>query len=286
VIPAEFDYVAPASLAEALRALETTPGAKLLAGGMSLIPAMKHRLAQPPLVVDIGRVPGLGGIEASEGALRIGGRATHGALLASEAARALPILADAAAQIGDVQVRARGTFGGSLAHADPAGDWPAVFLALGGEARLAGPRGERTVASDDFFVSMLTSAVGPEEVLTRVTLPLGAGRRGSAYRKLRQLASGFALVGVAAVVDLGPGGRIERAALGVTGVNAVPFRAAGAEARLAGAAPTLEALRAACAEIEEADPMDDLHASADYRRHVLSALAARALAAACERAAA
>jgi carbon-monoxide dehydrogenase medium subunit len=286
VIPAEFDYVAPASLAEALRLLAGTPGAKVLSGGMSLIPAMKHRLAQPPLVVDIGRVPGLGGIEAGAGALRIGGRATHGALLASPAARALPLLADAARGIGDVQVRARGTFGGSLAHADPAGDWPAVFLAVGGEARLAGPKGERSVAAADFFVSMLTSAVQPDEVLTGVTLPLGAGRRGSAYRKLRQPASGFALAGVAAVVDLDRSGRIERAALGVTGVNAVPFRAASVEARLAGVAPTREALRAACAPVDEADPMDDLHASADYRRHVLSVLAARALTAACERAAA
>jgi len=286
VIPAEFDYVAPASLAEVLRALETTPGAKVLAGGMSLIPAMKHRLAQPPLVVDIGRLPGLDGIEAAGGSLRVGGRATHGALLASSAARALPLLADAAALIGDVQVRARGTFGGSLVHADPAGDWPAVFLALGGEARLSGPKGERSVGAADFFVSMLTSAAQPGEVLTQVTLPLGAARRGSAYRKLRQPASGFALVGVAAVVDLDRAGRIERAALGVTGVNAVPFRAASVEARLAGAAPTREALRAACAPVEEADPMDDMHASADYRRHLLSVLAARALAAACERAAA
>lgn len=286
MIPAEFDYAAPASLPEALRLLAGTPGAKVLAGGMSLVPAMKHRLAQPPLVVDIGRIPGLAGVEAKGDALRIGGRVTHGALLAHPAARALPLLAEAAAVIGDVQVRARGTFGGSLVHADPAGDWPAVFLALGGAARLAGPRGERTVQAADFFVSMLTSAAAPEEVLTEVTLPLAAGRRGSAYRKLRQAASGFALVGVAAVVDLDRAGRIERAALGVTGVNAVPFRAAGAEARLVGAAPSAEALRAACATIEEADPMEDLHATADYRRHVLSVLAVRALGAACARAAA
>jgi carbon-monoxide dehydrogenase medium subunit len=286
VIPAAFDYAAPASLAEALRLLAATPGAKLLAGGMSLVPAMKHRLAQPPLVVDIGRIPGLAEIEERGAALRVGGRATHAALGAHPAARALPLLADAAAVIGDVQVRARGTFGGSLVHADPAGDWPAVFLALGGEARLVGPRGERSVAAADFFVSMLTSAAQPDEVLTEVTLPLAAGRRGSAYRKLRQPASGFALVGVAAVVDLDRAGRIERAALGVTGVNAVPFCAAGAEARLAGAAPSAEALRAACASIEEADPLDDLHASAAYRAHVLPVLAARALAAACERAAA
>jgi carbon-monoxide dehydrogenase medium subunit len=286
MIPAEFDYVAPASLEEAVRRLAAAPGAKLLAGGMSLIPAMKHRLAQPPLVVDLGRVPGLAGVAAAGSTLRIGARATHAALLASEPGRALPILAETATLIGDVQVRSRGTFGGSLVHADPAGDWPAVFLALGGEAKLVGPKGARTVAAADFFVSMLTSAPREDEVLVEVSLPLGAGRRGSAYRKLRQLASGFALVGVAALVDLDAKGRIERAALGVTGVNAVPFRAVSVEARLAGAAPTPEALREACAQVEEADPMDDLHASAEYRGHLLPVLAARALAAACARAAA
>jgi carbon-monoxide dehydrogenase medium subunit len=286
MIPAEFDYVAPERLEEALRRLAAEPGAKLLAGGMSLVPAMKHRFAQPPLLVDLARIPGLSGIEAAAGALRIGALATHGALLASNAARALPILGEAAAVIGDVQVRSRGTFGGSLVHADPAGDWPAVFLALGGEAKLASARGERRVAASDFFVSMLTSAVRDDEVLTEVSLPLAAGRGGSAYRKLRQLASGFALVGVAAVVELDPRGRIERAALGVTGVNAVPFRAGSVEARLAGSATSPDALREACAAFDEADPQDDLHASADYRSHLLPVLAARALAAACARAAA
>jgi carbon-monoxide dehydrogenase medium subunit len=286
MIPAEFDYVAPASLEEALRRLAAEPGAKLLAGGMSLIPAMKHRLAQPPLLVDLARVPGLAGVAASGGALRIGALTPHGALLAGDGARALPILAEAAALIGDVQVRSRGTFGGSLVHADPAGDWPAVFLALGGEAKLVSPKGERRVRAEDFFVSMLTSALREDEVLTEVALPLGAGRRGSAYRKLRQLASGFALVGVAAVVDLDGRGRIERAALGVTGVNAVPFRARSVEARLAGGETSPGALREACARIDEADPLDDLHASADYRSHLLPVLAARALAAACARASA
>ena len=285
MIPAEFDYVAPRSLEEALRRLAAEPGAKLLAGGMSLIPAMKHRLAQPPLLVDLARIPGLAGVAADRGALRIGALVTHGALLAADAARALPVLAEAAAVIGDVQVRSRGTFGGSLVHADPAGDWPAVFLALGGEAKLASPKGERTVRAEDFFVSMLTSALREDEVLTEVALPLAGARRGSAYRKLRQLASGFALVGVAAVVDLDARGRIERAALGVTGVNAVPFRARSVEARLAGGATSPEALREACARVDEADPMDDLHASADYRSHLLPVLAARALAAACARAA-
>jgi carbon-monoxide dehydrogenase medium subunit len=286
MIPAEFDYVAPATLEDAVRRLAATPGAKVLAGGMSLIPAMKHRLAQPPLLVDIGRIPDLDGAEERRGALRVGARATHAALLEHELARAHPILADAASVIGDVQVRNRGTLGGSLVHADPAADGPAVFLALEGEATLLGPKGERRVRAGDFFVSMLTSAAAPDEVLTSVTLPVEGGRRGAAYRKLRQLASGFAIVGVAAVVDLDRRGRIERAALGVTGVNAVPFRARSAESRLVGVEPASEALREACAKVEEADPLDDIHASADYRRHLLSVFAVRALRAACERAAA
>ena len=188
--------------------------------------------------------------------------------------------------IGDVQVRSRGTFGGSLVHADPAADWTPVFLALDGEATLRGPRGERKVAADDFFVSMLTSATAADEALVEVALPLASGRRGTAYRKLRQLASGFALVGVAAVVDLDGRGRIERAALGVTGVNGTPFRARSVEARLAGGDARPGAIRAACASVDEADPMDALHASADYRRHLLSVFAARAVQAACARAAA
>jgi carbon-monoxide dehydrogenase medium subunit len=284
VIPAEFDYAAPATLDEALRLLAGTPGAKLLAGGMSLIPALKHRLAQPPLLVDLARIPGLDAIRAEGGALRIGARATHGALLEHPLARELPVLADAAAVIGDVQVRSRGTFGGSLVHADPAADWPAVLLALDGVAALRGPRGERRVAAGDFFVSMLTSAAAEDEVLVEVALPL-APRRGTAYRKLRQLASGFAIAGVAAAVELDARGRIARAALGVTGVNPTPFRARSVEARLAGVEPRPEAVRAACAPVAEADPMEDLHAGADYRREVLSVLAARATLAACARAA-
>lgn len=284
MIPAEFDYVAPASLDEALRRLTGTPGAKLLAGGMSLIPALKHRLAQPPLLVDLARVPGLDAIREEGGALRVGARTTHAALLAHPLAAKLAILAEAAAVIGDVQVRSRGTFGGSLVHADPAGDWPAVFLALEGEATLRGPRGERRVAADDFFVSMLTSAAEEDEVLVEAALPLRAGR-GTAYRKLRQQASGFAIVGVAAAVELDGRGRIARAALGVTGVNPTPFRARSVEARLVGLEPRAEALRPACAAVEEADPMEDLHAGADYRRHLLSVLAVRATLAACERAA-
>ena len=286
MIPAEFDYAAPTSVAEAVRLLAERPGAKLLAGGMSLIPAMKHRLAQPPLVVDVGRLAELDGVEAQRGGVRIGAGTRHAALLAHPALAELPLVAEAAAVIGDVQVRNRGTFGGSLVHADPAGDWPAVFLALDGEAVLVGPKGRRSVAARDFFVRMLTSAAAEDEVLTEVTLPADGKRAGTAYRKLRQPASGFAVVGVAARVALDRKGRIEEAALGVTGVNPVPFRAASVETRLRGsAAEDAAALRAACRDVDEADPLDDIHASAEYRRHLVGVFAARAVAAAAERAA-
>lgn len=285
MIPAEFDYTAPASLDEALRALGERADAKLLAGGMSLIPAMKHRLAQPGLLVDLARVPELEGVSEKRGKLRIGARTPHAVFLRDEALRELPVLAETAAVIGDVQVRNRGTFGGSLVHADPAADWPALFLALSGEATVVGPKGRRRVPASDFFVGMLTSAVGEGEILTEVELRFERKRAGCAYRKIRQPASGFAVVGVAAQVVLDRKGRVDEVALGVTGVNPVPFRAAGAEARLRGQAPERDAVAAACREIEEADPMDDPHASGAYRRHLLSVMAARAVRAAAERAA-
>lgn len=283
MIPAEFDYTAPANLDEALRAL-ATKGAKVLGGGMSLIPAMKHRLAQPTLLVDLARIEGLGGVDERRGTLRIGGRVNHAQLRDYELPE-LALLRETADVIGDPQVRNRGTLAGSLVHADPAADWPAVFLALEGEAQVVGPGGRRTIPARDFFVSMLTSAVAADEVVTEVALHFERKRAGTAYRKLRHAASGFAIVGVAAQVALDRRGRIDRAALGVTGVNAVPFRAAGVEARLRGVEPGDAAIRAACAAVDEADPLDDPHASADYRRHLVSVFAARAVAAACERAA-
>lgn len=285
MIPAEFDYAAPATLDEAVRRLEATPGAKLLAGGMSLIPALKQRLLQPPLLVDLGRIPELEGVSVSGGRARIGARTPHAALLAHPALAAAPIFADAAAVIGDVQVRNRGTFGGSLAHADPAADWPAVFLALGGEARLAGPKGRRSVGADDFFVGMLQSALAEDEVLTELVLPLETKRAGTAYLKLRQPASGFAIVGAAVALVADRKGRIDEIRIGVTGVNPVPFRAQSVEKRLRGQHPGGAELRALCALIDEADPTGDLHASAEYRQHLAGVFVARAVARALSRAA-
>jgi carbon-monoxide dehydrogenase medium subunit len=284
MIPAELDYAAPKSLEEALRLLAGTEGAKLLGGGMSLIPALKHRLAEAPLLVDLGRVPGLDGISVQGGRIRIGGRATHAAVMAAPALARVHAFAEAGALLADPQVRNRGTFGGSLVHADPAADWPAVFLALGGEATLVSAQGSRSVAADDFFESLMTSAVKDGEILTEVSFPLPGAKTGTAYTKLRQPASGFAIVGVAACLRAERTGVIDDARVGVTGVNGVPFRARSLEDRLRGKAVSGPALRAFCAEIAEADPLDDLHASAEYRRHLLGVFAARTIERAIQRA--
>jgi aerobic carbon-monoxide dehydrogenase medium subunit len=277
MIPAEFSYVAPTSLQEATRLLNENAGSKVLAGGMSLIPAMKHRLAMPPLLVDIARIRGLGDVDEHRGRVRIGTRATHDEVGSSVQLRGFPIFAETAEQIGDLQVRNRGTFGGSLTHADPAADWPAVFLALGGEATVVGPKGTRQIRAGDFFVGMLRSAVGPAEVLSEVSMSVVRERAGAAYCKLRQPASGFAIVGVAASVVLDARDRIQTVALAATGVNAVPFRIASVEARLTGLSPDADELRALCANADEADPLEDMHASAEYRRHLLGVYAVRAL---------
>ena len=251
---------------------------------MSLIPALKHRLQTPAQLVDLGRVPELEGISEKRGKLAIGGRTTHAALARALELADVHAIGETASAIGDVQVRNRGTIGGSLVHADPAADWPALFLALDGEVSAVGAKGERSIPAAQFFTGMLASAVKRDEVLTEVRLSVERKRAGTAYRKLRQTASGFAVVGVAAQVLLDKRGRIERAGVGVTGVNPVPFRAAALEKRLLGESPDPANLRVLCARIDEADPMEDLHASADYRAHLVAVFAARALAAAAQRA--
>lgn len=285
MIPETFDYFAPRSLKEAIDLLARNSGAKLLGGGMSLIPALKHRLAAASALVDLGRVPDLEGVSEKRGRIAIGGRTTHRALATPGELADVHVIHETAAAIGDVQVRNRGTIGGSLVHADPAADWPAAFLALDGEVVVVGPKGERTIPATKFFTGMLASAPARDEVLTEVRLSVERKRAGTAYTKLRQVASGFAIVGVAAQVTLDRKGRIERAAIGVTGVNPVPFRARALEQRLAGQMPDAATLRSLCARIDEADPMADLHASAEYRAHLAGVFALRAVASACARAA-
>jgi aerobic carbon-monoxide dehydrogenase medium subunit len=284
MIPAEFDYAAPRSLDEAVRLLSGTEGAKVLGGGMSLIPALKHRLSAAPLLVDLARIGGLDQIALAGGRIRIGGRATHAAVMKHPELAKVHIFAETGEVLADPQVRNRGTLGGSLVHADPAADWPAVFLALGGEATLVSAKGSRSVGADDFFQSLMTSAVQEGEILSEVSFPVLAPKTGTAYSKLRQPASGFAIVGVAVCVRAERTGVIDDARIGVTGVNSVPFRARSLEDKLRGKAVSGPALRAFCAEITEADPMSDLHASADYRRHLLGVFAARTIERAIQRA--
>jgi carbon-monoxide dehydrogenase medium subunit len=290
MIPKEFAYAAPASLDEALGLLgQHGDEAKILAGGHSLIPLMKLRLAEPGLLVDLRRLSDLRGIDrAGDGGASIGALTTH-AELAREAGKggALGLLGECAAQIGDAQVRNRGTIGGSLAHGDPAADLPAVILALDAELEAAGPGGKsRRIAAADFFTGLLSTALEPGEILTRIHLPGLKGRTGAAYVKLRNKASHYALVGVAAVVTLGDDGKIGRVALGVTGATAAPFRAAAAEAALAGGDPGNGAIDHAAGMLSGTDGswMEDLHGSEDYRRHMADVIARRAIRLAAQRA--
>lgn len=276
MIPAPFEYAAPTSLEEALSLLaQHGEDAKLLAGGHSLVPLMKLRLAGPAMVIDLGRVPGLSGISRSDGALRIGAMTTHAAVERSaEVAGAAPALAEAAHHIGDRQVRALGTIGGSVVHGDPAADLPAVMLALGAEMVLRSRAGERTVKADDFFVGLLETAVRPDEILVEVRVPAGAR---SAYEKYPNPASHYAIVGVAAALDL-QGGTVRSARLGVTGAAPVAYRARGAEKALRGQPLTEEAIgRAAEAAYDGRELLGDIHASAEYRAHLVRVFTRRVL---------
>jgi carbon-monoxide dehydrogenase medium subunit len=272
--PAQFDYKRPATVDEAI-ALLTQHGddAKVLAGGHSLIPAMKLRLARPKVVVDIGRIANLSYIrESPGGAIAIGAMTTHQQIGASTVLRAhSPLLAETALHIGDVQVRNKGTIGGSLVHADPAADYPASILALDAEIDLAGPRGRRTVKASEFFVDLLTTAIGPDEILTEIRVPATA--KTVAYVKTEQKASGFALAGVAVVI--GPQG----VRVGVTGVAAKAYRATAVEQALAGQTkPTAQAIALAAARAADGvDPLGDIHASSAFRAHLAEVNTRRAI---------
>jgi carbon-monoxide dehydrogenase medium subunit len=287
MIPSAFDYQRPTSLAEAVRLLASrADDAKILAGGHSLVPMMKLRLANPALLIDIGRIPELGGIREQDGTLIIGACTTHYALESSSLVRQrCPLLAETAAAIGDVQVRNRGTIGGSIAHADPAADWPAAILALGSQIKLVHNRGERLLHATDFFVDLFTTAMEGHEILTEIHVPVAAPRTGSAYLKVAQPASGFALTGVAAQVTLGANDTMHSVAVGITGVCNVAYRAIATEQALQGQRATAEAItNAAQRATEGADALEDIHASADYRLHLARVYTKRALQRAVERA--
>ncbi len=281
MIPAAFDYVAPQSLADALATLdERGEGAKLLAGGHSLIPLMKLRLAQPESLIDLRRVPGLSFIRPHGAGVAIGAMTTHHELETSDLLRAaMPLVPEVAAVIGDPQVRRRGTIGGSVAHADPGADLPAAVLALQTELVLVGRSGSRTVPGADFFLGMFTTALAAGEILTEIRLQPPAGRAAYAYEKAPNPASGYALAGVAVAIGFAADGVVQEAHIGVTGAGAAPIAATDAAAVLTGSPlgdGTVEEAAALAARAIE-DPLDDLHASAAYRRHLVAVLARRAL---------
>ncbi|MFL6212530.1 MAG: FAD binding domain-containing protein [Blastocatellia bacterium] len=287
MIPAQFDYLTPATLDEALALLaQHADDAKILAGGHSLLPAMKLRLAQPSVLIDIGRIRDLAYIREENGQIRIGAMTTHFQIEASERLRDIcPVLPEAAAQIGDTQVRNRGTVGGSLAHADPAADWPAVMIALKAEIVAVGGGGERVIAADDFFVDMLTTALDAGEILREIRIPVPSGRYGQAYVKAAQPASGFAVVGVAVHLVRGASGACEAASVGITGVASKAYRAAGVEAALVGSSLDEQAIAVAAAMAADGVTINgDLYASEGYRTHLAQVYTRRAIQAAAERA--
>jgi carbon-monoxide dehydrogenase medium subunit len=284
--PATFEYHRPGSVEEAVRLLASHKDeAKLLAGGHSLIPLMKLRLTSPKHVVDVGRIKGLDGVREEGGAIVIGALATHYAVESNAALKTkCPILTEAAAMIGDPQVRNLGTMGGSLAHADPAADWPAVILALGAELKVVGPKGARTIKADDFFKDLMTTALGPDEMLTEIRIPVPPAGAGMAYLKHPHPASRFAVVGVAAVVTVS-GGKCERASVAVTGVGPKAVRAKGVESALTGKALDAQGIAAAAEKAADGIPMTaDLQGSVEYKQHLTRVYTRRALEAAAGRA--
>lgn len=287
MFPASFEYESPGSLEEALGLLASRGDeAKVMAGGQSLIPLLKLRLAAPGLVVDIGRVPGLAGVDLSDGGgLTIGARARHVDVERSAALRGrFPILLAAAPQISDPLVRNAGTVGGSICHADPAGDWGSVMLALNAEFVVRSTRGERRIPAAGFFDGPFTTTLEPDEILTEIRVPAPAGRSGGAYVKLERKVGDFATVAVAVQVELADG-HIGRAGIGLTSVGPTNLAATQAEQALAGAEPDDavidEAARLAAGACE---PRTDIRGSADYKRDVVRVFVKRGLETAIARA--
>ncbi|MGH9670699.1 MAG: FAD binding domain-containing protein [Terriglobales bacterium] len=278
MIPAAFEYESPRTLGEALALLASRADAKLLAGGHSLLPAMKLRVAAPATLIDLGRIAGLSYVRNAGENIAIGAMTTHAEIAASQLLHGMsPLLAETAARIGDVQVRNRGTIGGSLAHADPAADYPAAILALNAEMVAMSEKGERVIPARKFFTGLMGTALRADEILTEIRIPKTAGA-GTAYKKFHHPASGFAVVGVAAVVKL-RGGNIESAAVGITGVGQNAYRASGVEAALRGK-PLSAIGKASEKAAEKVEALSDTYASADYRRHLAQVFARRALEAA------
>lgn len=285
--PRAFEYVRASTVSQVIDLLQKHGDrAKILAGGQSLIPLMKLRLADPQLLVDIGRISGLSAIQEDGNVLRIGAMARHRELEESPVVRErYPLLADVPPGLGDPEVRNLGTIGGSLAHADPAGDWGTALLAFDAKLLVIGPKGRRAVPVDDFFQDTFSTALEPSELLTEIRIPRATPRSGGAYKKLKRKTGDFAVVSVSAQVELGPSGAIAAARMGLGAVGPTPIRAKRAEASLSGKAPSpavyAEAGRLAA---EESKPTPDLHGSEAYKRAMVEVLARRALETAVQRA--
>jgi carbon-monoxide dehydrogenase medium subunit len=278
VIPAAFDYQRPASIEEALKIIGSDPGAKLLAGGQSLLPLLKLRLGSAETLVDIGRLPGLKGVrKLDDGRIAIGALTTYADLLESPV-REYGLFRDALPHIGDLQVRNRGTVGGSVAHADPASDLPACLLALDAELVIRSATGERTTGVDGFFQGPFTTGLQPGEIVTEIRLPGPRDDAGSAYVTLEQPASGYARVGVAAVVFANDKGGIATANVALTGVGDHPYRASDVESALAGSDGSNASIAAAAAHATDGiDVNSDIHADREYRTAMAAVYTRRAI---------
>ena len=284
---ATFEYHRAASVDEALALLsQYADDAKLIAGCHSLLPVMKLRFAQPAHLIDIRRIADLTGVREDGGSIRIGAATTHAEVTTSDVIKArLPILAEAAGRIGDAQVRNMGTIGGSLAHADPAADLPAVTLALGAELRVAGKGGQRTIPMDEFFTGMFSSALAADEMIVEVRIPVPPARTGGAYEKYADPSSGYALAGVAAVVTLGANGKVQTARVAMTGLGPIASRLTRVEQALTGSAATADAIASAASTAAEGlEIRDTVGGDAAYKTNLGVVVTRRAITRAVERA--
>jgi carbon-monoxide dehydrogenase medium subunit len=281
VIPTVFEYQRATSLDDALARLQASSGGKLIAGGHSLVPLMKLRLSEPSVLIDVARIPGLSGIREKNGKIEIGAATTHSDVASSSLLKQVcPVVADTAIEIGDPQVRNRGTLGGSLAHADPAADYPATMVALDAEIHIKGPQGWRAVKASDFFQGLFTVDLAPNEIIAGVQF---APVKSAAYAKLHQRASHFAIVGIAAAVDV-KGGVFQSARIGLTGASTHATRLTAVEQALAGKPATKETIASAAAAATADELNSDIHASEDYRRAMIKVFTRRALESALARA--
>ncbi|MGN6732109.1 MAG: FAD binding domain-containing protein [Candidatus Binatia bacterium] len=279
MVPGPFEYFAPRTLGAAIKILgDHRDDVKILSGGQSLLPLMKMRLSKPGFIVDIGRIPDLDSIVEADNSLIIGALVTHAEIESSDLLKSkCPLLPKTATTIADVQVRNRGTIGGSIAHADPAGDWPAAIVALDAEIKIAGPRGERWVKCDEFFLGLLMSVLEPDEIVTAVKVP-ATGADKTAYLKAAPRSSGFAVVGVAVRLTIESAGTCSRAAIGITGVTDKAYRPERVEQMLTrkplDSVNIQQAAAEACRNVE---PIEDINGSAEYRKQLTEVYVARAI---------